>query len=159
MYGHRLVDVRRNKIIISRKRTWCSSSRSDRWLFQKTLYRSNVLQFFCIVKRSPNRFVSSYLSHLLSSRAAYHSFRIMGLRQLAGLAATMEQNASTKNANAKRSRMLPASGDEKSCRKTRYQRRLPSYTHISTLTQLNFIYELVRRFHINQSNDVPSTEA
>lgn len=158
MYGHRLIDVRRNKIIISRKRTWCSSSRSERRLFQKTLYRSNVLQSFIFVKRSPNGFVSFNMSYSLSPRPSYHSFRTMGLRQLVSFAAAPKQNACTKNNIVGRNRMSAAAMGRPT-RKTRCQTRLPSNIHISRLIQLNSIYELVRRFHPIQSNDVPSIEA
>ena len=44
-------------------------------------------------------------------------------------------------------------------RNIRYQTRLPSCIHISRLIQLNFIYELVQRFHLIQSNSVLLTEA
>lgn len=158
MYEHRLVDMRRNEIIVSRKRTWCSRRRSDGWLFQKALYRSNVLQFFCLVKRSPNGFVSSNMSYSLSPMAAaYHSFRIMGLRQLASFAATSKQNACTKNTTARRSRML-AVVMGRPAPKTR-SKRLPSYMHVSGLIQLKFRYELVRRFHLIQSNSILLIEA
>jgi len=159
MYGHRLVDVRRNQIIISRKSTRCSSSRSDRWLFQKTLYRSNVLQFICFVKRSPNGFISSNMSYSHSSRAAYHSFRTMGLRQLASFAATWKQNACTKKTTARTSRMLAASNDGKSCT----ENPLPDETaHVYTYVEPHSAELHIRActtLSLTQPNDVPSTEA
>jgi hypothetical protein len=108
MYRHRLVDMRRHKVVIAGDRTGHSSSGCNGWLLQKTLHRSDVPQSFCLLKGSPDQVVSSNISGLRPLKAVHHSFLMMELRQPTGFAATSKQANCKSNSTVRSSRILTA---------------------------------------------------